>query len=55
MHPVLDPCGKAVTVLCNCEIGVNGDGVLVAAQLRTQLLQPVARRAPCSASDTASR
>jgi hypothetical protein len=30
-----------VTVLPNCEIGAYGDGVLAAAQLRTQLLQPV--------------
>jgi hypothetical protein len=45
----VDPCGQPVTVLPNCEIGANGDGVLAAAQLRTQLLQPVR---PAVASDT---
>ena len=38
---LVDACGQSVSVLGNRKIGTHCDGVLVAAQLRTQLLQPV--------------
>ena len=38
---LVDTRGQPVSVLRNREIGTNRDGVLVAAQLRAQRLQPV--------------
>jgi hypothetical protein len=38
---VPDPCGQPVSVVRNREISTNRHGVLVAAQFRAQLFQPV--------------